>query len=246
MMASIAPSGRRARRYTAIMKPRLLLSVRTAAEAVIALASGADIIDVKEPANGALGCASQQTIHEIAQTLAAGIPVSIALGEWREMPDITLPHTTRWVKVGWHRASHATAIDWLRLQEHYAPIPLVGVVYADHVRVQAPPLETIFHWMKLRPQPNTGILIDTAIKDGRGLLHWCSLDQLKRYRDLCHRHHLFLALAGLLNMNDIHLLMKHIKPDIIAVRGAACAAGQRHAPIQTDRVRSLAACLRAG
>ncbi len=36
---------------------RLLVSVRSAAEAEIALSAGADLIDVKEPSRGSLGAA---------------------------------------------------------------------------------------------------------------------------------------------------------------------------------------------
>ena len=38
--------------------PGLLVSVRSAAEAITALEAGADVIDVKEPSRGALGAAS--------------------------------------------------------------------------------------------------------------------------------------------------------------------------------------------
>ena len=70
--------------------PRLLVSVRNAAEAHCVLGSGADIVDVKEPANGALGMANTATISEIAQLVTernrqggqpAMVEFSVALGE---------------------------------------------------------------------------------------------------------------------------------------------------------------------
>jgi len=78
------------------------VSVRNPDEALVAVRGGADIIDVKEPANGALGRASFSVIRSIAETLAAhsasvtsfsiggcgdaapGIAISVALGEVRE------------------------------------------------------------------------------------------------------------------------------------------------------------------
>ena len=42
--------------------PGLLVSVRSAAEALSALAGGADVIDVKEPNRGSLGAADDETI----------------------------------------------------------------------------------------------------------------------------------------------------------------------------------------
>ena len=52
------------------MLPRLLVSVRDAVEARFALVGGADIIDVKEPANGPLGMASPETMVEVATVVA--------------------------------------------------------------------------------------------------------------------------------------------------------------------------------
>lgn len=64
--------------------PQLLVSVRSAQEATAALAGGADIIDVKEPAKGPLGAASVETIQEIAKLVSQQspeTPITVALGE---------------------------------------------------------------------------------------------------------------------------------------------------------------------
>ena len=53
-----------------------------------------------------------------------------------------------------------------------------------------------------------------------------------------------LVLAGALDHHSILALKKHVKPDIIAVRGAACVGQRRQAQIQRDRVQSLVRCLR--
>ncbi len=227
------------------MPPRLLVSVRDAKEAGIACTAGADIIDVKEPRNGPLGRATSGVLREIAEGLPQNQPLSIALGEWYEpVMSTSLPSSARWAKVGWKHGVQATAVDWLERVRNTSPAQLIGVVYADHVRVQAPPFETILSWIRLAPQPSSGILIDTAIKDGCGLLHWCTLQQLRQYQKQCHRHGLFLALAGSLDLQSIVELKKFVNPDIIAVRGAACEGQRRQAQIQKDRVQSLVRCLR--
>lgn len=72
--------------------PRLLVSVRNAAEALSAIRGGADIIDVKEPSYGSLGRASLESLTAVEKCLtdtmsdatrAGGepVPLSIALGE---------------------------------------------------------------------------------------------------------------------------------------------------------------------
>ena len=68
--------------------PQLLVSVRNAVEAIAATEGGADIIDIKEPIRGSLGCAAPHVIREIADTLHKAQfpfrPLSVALGEMTE------------------------------------------------------------------------------------------------------------------------------------------------------------------
>ena len=75
--------------------PRLLVSVRNAKEALMAVRGGADIIDVKEPSKGSLGRASLENLLAIADVLrqqlqhsdrvgTEPVPLSVALGEVRE------------------------------------------------------------------------------------------------------------------------------------------------------------------
>ncbi|MDG2126708.1 MAG: (5-formylfuran-3-yl)methyl phosphate synthase [Fuerstiella sp.] len=68
------------------MTIQLLVSVRDAAEAVIAADSGADIVDVKEPEFGSLGFAGAATIRDIIDAVDGRIPVSAALGECLDWP----------------------------------------------------------------------------------------------------------------------------------------------------------------
>lgn len=60
---------------------QLLVSVRSAAEAEAALAGGAGLIDVKEPAAGPLGRADDETIAAVLEAVAGRRPVSAAWGE---------------------------------------------------------------------------------------------------------------------------------------------------------------------
>ena len=65
---------------------RLLVSVRSAAEAEAALTGGASVIDVKEPTRGALGRADDGAIADVVAAVAGRAPVSAALGELRDRP----------------------------------------------------------------------------------------------------------------------------------------------------------------
>src|SRR5256885_15086248 len=60
---------------------RLLVSVRGSVEARAALAGGADVIDAKDPARGALGPVQRDRLAAIRRVGGAARPVSAALGD---------------------------------------------------------------------------------------------------------------------------------------------------------------------
>ncbi len=233
---------------------QLLISVRSVQEAHEALAGGADIIDIKDPNRGSLGQASSEVIDSIHQQLPLSIPLSLALGEWYHPRTPLNPGRAQWVKVGLSglinsATRYRAQSTWIRLQTSVLPSRLVGVVYADQRRSKSIGFSTMLDWVTatqpLTSQP-AGILIDTFLKDGKGLLHWLSMEQLRHWQRRCQSRGVFLALAGSLTSCDVSALMKHARPDVIAVRGAACEGGARTSSVQADRVRSLLQCLRAG
>jgi len=226
---------------------RLLVSVRSTEEAKAALDGGADIIDVKEPNLGSLGMADSATIQGVVKLVAGRVPVSAALGEYVADPLIPDLDGVTWTKLGFRefwirRRDFKMLAPWLSLAEAIQPRRLVGVVYADHRRVFSPPFDVVFDWSRgfqVKGAHPAGILIDTAIKDEKGLLCWKSIPTLIQYQKRCRRAGLFLALAGCLNLEDIALLLDTVQPDIIAVRGAACGAKDRNGKINRSAVSRL-------
>ena len=87
----------------------LLVSVRSAAEAVAAVAGGASVIDVKEPDRGPLGRADVSVWREVRAVVPASIPVSVALGELAD-----------WVRFA-PTAAPEKPVDWLRFAPAIAP-----------------------------------------------------------------------------------------------------------------------------
>jgi len=69
---------------------RLLVSVRSAAEAKVAVESGADIVDAKEPAAGPLGAVGPGVLAEILRALPGEAPLGIALGDVRTERELGL------------------------------------------------------------------------------------------------------------------------------------------------------------
>jgi uncharacterized protein (UPF0264 family) len=85
-------------------------------------------------------------------------------------------------------------------------------------------------------------LLDTAIKDGRGLLDWLAPDALRSLVAEAHDAGLQVALAGALRAEDLPAI-RATGADIAGVRSAACIGAGRAGPLDGERVRALvAAC----
>lgn len=230
-------------------RPRLLVSVRSGAEAEAALTGGADIIDVKDPAQGPLGCSSLAVIAEVAQMLrnhsSRSVPLSAALGELREYPPRPeLPADCAWVKFG---LSGLAKTDWNRRwaavrQELRALLPqtqLIPVIYADWRTCSAPPPQEVMGVAREADIP--GILFDTYHKRGNSLLDHLSIPDLSMFIAEIHAADRFVALAGSIDIPQLPDLID-LRPDILAVRSAACVGG-RLGRVDAQRVAALVAAI---
>ena len=221
---------------------RLLVSVRSAVEAEAALAGGAALIDVKEPARGALGRADDAIIVEVVRVVAGRAPVSAALGELRDIPHDNMPSclsSLAFVKCGLAGCSIDDGYDWRSELDAMgrAPCRMAAVAYADWRRARAPSPDDVCAFVCQRP--GWGLLLDTWSKDGLTLLDWMSRVEVDHLCRVCHNAGAPIALAGSLGRSLIRTL-KPTAPDWFAVRGAACQGLQRNAAIDADKVRELA------
>jgi len=220
---------------------RLLVSVRSAGEAEAALCGGAQLIDVKEPASGALGAASLPTIAAVVRKVAGRALVSAALGELPELDQrhVELPTSVALAKIG--LAGCARLTDWQeRLGRAYAALPpevaRVGVVYADWKHAESPEPEQVL--LTVVNLSVSAILIDTFDKSGGTTLSAWERPRLREFISAVRGQRLPVVLAGSLSERDIDEAVS-LSPDWIAVRRAACAAGRTSA-ISWERVARLA------
>ena len=65
---------------------RLMISVTSAEEAHAAMAGGAEILDVKNPAEGSLGAQSPSIIREIKSLISDRVELSAAIGDMPNLP----------------------------------------------------------------------------------------------------------------------------------------------------------------
>jgi uncharacterized protein (UPF0264 family) len=230
---------------------KLLVSVVDAGEARVAAAAGADIVDVKNPAEGSLGAPPPAVIAAVRAAVPAELPVSAAIGD---MPD--LPGTAAlaalgaarsgatFVKVGlWGVSTEDDAVELLRAVHDGAPdAVVVAAAYADARRVAHAPLAPELLPRVARAAGVGVCLLDTAVKDGRGLLEWLSPLALAALVADAHAAGLEMALAGALRAEDLPVI-RDTAADIAGVRSAACGDGRRSGPLDAARVRALvAAC----
>jgi uncharacterized protein (UPF0264 family) len=219
----------------------LLISVRDAAEARLALDAGAGLIDVKEPARGPLGRADDAVLTAVLEAVAGRRPVSAALGELSD--GAALPAGLGGLAfVKWGLAG--AAADWperlatLRRQvEAASACAVVVAAYADHRRAGAPAPREVCH--QAVAAGHRAVLLDTFAKDGTTLLDWLSLTELAELVLACRAGGVRVALAGGLGPRHIEALL-HLRPDWFAVRGSACAGGARGGTLDGGRVRALA------
>ncbi len=240
---------------------QLLVSVRSAQEAEAALRGGAGLIDVKEPAHGSLGRASDEVIADVLRVVASRRPVSAALGElvegggWRvEGEELFSPSTlhpapsTRLAYVKWGLASAASSWPLLlceatrRMTEQLPNCRAVAVAYADWQRAAAPRPEEVCSFALEKAMG--AFLLDTWNKDGSTLLDWLPLNEIERLRNRCRAAGIPMALAGSLGAAEIRTLLP-LRPDWFAVRGAVCPRRQRESEIDESKVRQLASMVRA-
>jgi uncharacterized protein (UPF0264 family) len=225
---------------------RLLVSVTSAGEARLAVAGGVDVVDVKNPAEGSLGAPAPAVVEAVRAVVPAELPVSAAIGDMPHLPGTAALAAlgaarsgASYVKVGlWGSATEDEAVALLSAVRDAAGVPVIAAAYADAGR--APGLAPELLVAAARRAGVAGCLLDTAVKDGRGLFEWLAPEALTAMSAEAHEAGLEIALAGALRAEDLPAV-RATGADIAGVRSAACRDGRRTGPLDPDRIASLRA-----
>lgn len=215
-------------------RPAFLASVTNADEAEIALAGGADIIDCKDPASGALGALAASTVRGIVSRVSGRLPVSATIGDLPSDPQVMSASAIAMaqtgvdiVKIGFfgdedpREAISAAGAACSPLAQ------LVAVLMAD----RDPDFEVL---PVLRRAGFAGVMLDTADKAAGSLTTVLSVRQLTQFLRVARDNDLFAGLAGSLRESDIAGLAR-VETDMLGFRGALCPSG-RKGVIEGDRV----------
>lgn len=226
---------------------RLLVSVRNAEEARAALAGGAEIIDAKEPALGALGAVQVGVLREILAAVNGMRPVSAALGDSGDVDSLVSASReaaeagAMFVKVGFAdvrelgavRARLARVMDGALLPS--SPCAVVAVAYADWDEVGGAAPSTVL--AAAAAEGAMGVLVDTVRKDGAGLFRCLGRAALGSLVQEARERSLLVALAGRITVDDMAFAYE-AGAEIVGVRGAACEHG-REGRVRESKVREL-------
>jgi uncharacterized protein (UPF0264 family) len=222
-------------------KAKLLVSVRSADEAGVALEAGADLIDVKEPARGPLGMAHHETVAAVLEVVNDRVPVSAALGEWSEAIltaahwHLELPLTyVKWGLAG-YKGGPGWGEDLLQTRRDVpAPVEVVATAYADWEKANSvPPAEVVKFAKRFRYR---AFLLDTFHKDGRSLFDHMDAGEVAELIESLQRGGVIVALGGSLKPEQARLLGR-VAPDYYAVRGSVCIGGKRDSELDPLRVK---------
>ena len=213
----------------------LLASVTSPTEATLALNAGVDILDLKNPADGALGRLPLSTVRQIVTAIGGRLPVSATVGD----PPQPIEQLT-----GVINHYRQTGIDYIKvglidtdsvaaLQPLTSHTRLIAVLFAD----RRLPFATVLP--QLQQAGFTGAMIDTFDKHQGRLRDWLSDVELADFVGHCRELRLLSGLAGSLGIEDIDPLLA-IGPDYLGFRGALCNEHHRQQqlnPAALDTIR---------
>ena len=148
-----------------------LASIQSLDEAKILLPSLPDILDIKNPSEGALGALNAVSVASIIDFIAKRCLTSATIGDLPMQAEIINPAmqamaTTGidYVKVGLFPDQHLTdCLAEMATTIQQLSVPVIAVLFADKMPVQnVVPI--------LKRYGFTGVMVDTASKDGQHLL----------------------------------------------------------------------------
>ena len=226
-------------------KVSMLASVVDAREALLCLEGGADVIDCKDPAQGALGAVAEAVAREVVEAVGGRAPVSATIGD---LPCETGPVTAAtlamaatgvdFVKIGLFGAG-AEAAEVIRalggLEGKLGKARLVGVLFAD----QDPDFGLI---AAMADAGFAGVVLDTADKAAGRLPQVMAAARLEEFVGRARAAGLFCGLAGSLRAGDIAGLAR-LSPDLLGFRGALCREYKRTASLDGGRIAEIRAAL---
>jgi uncharacterized protein (UPF0264 family) len=217
---------------------QLLISVTSVEEAKLALIHGADIIDLKDPASGALGALSLPIIQAILTLVDVKKPVSATIGDLAMQTGLIIPAVEALValKVDFIKIGFLPNDDYHAVLKGLQPIAasgikLIAVQFAEH-QYDSNLMTT------LKISGFIGVMLDTSKKNGLSLFDHYSHKQCENFAQQARKNGLSFGLAGSLKLEHI-AQAKLYKPNYIGFRGGVCLNSQRQLRLDLNKLAAV-------
>ncbi len=217
---------------------KMLASVNSLREALLIQSFNADVIDLKQPEQGALGALPVEDVENIVANLDADTVVSATIGDLPMQVEFVLPAA---------RAMAATGVDYVKIgffpggdwqaciaglaevaAKGYA---LIAVLFAD----TKPDFAVID---SLRRAGFSGVMLDTMDKTLGSLTQIMPYAELEAFVVKAKDAGFLTGLAGSLKASDIETLLP-LEADYLGFRGALCKEHCRTAQLDKDSIADI-------
>lgn len=224
----------------------MLASVNSAEEAALVLSANVDIIDLKQPALGALGALEADLVKKIVAGIDSHCPVSATVGDLPMQPDIVFNAVKAMAETGvdYIKIGFFPDGDWQGTMDKlsaltqaapssgwpaaYTPLALIAVLFAD----ARPDFNII---ASLKNAGFKGVMLDTMDKKNGSLTQVMVKTDIAQFVRLAKAHQLICGLAGSLRLEDIPELVLY-QPDYLGFRGALCLQHNRTAQLSQQAI----------
>ena len=215
----------------------MLASVNSLEEALLVLSENVDIIDLKNPASGALGALDIKVAKAIISALDGRLPISATIGDLPMQPGLIINavEQTRetgvdYIKIGFLPGEGPAQVI-RELANLATKVKLIGVLFAD-----ANPDFGLIE--RLASAGFRGIMLDTFAKTIGSLTQIMPQPEINQFISLAKSKGLICGLAGSLRKEDVPALLPY-QPDYLGFRGALCDQNNRVGRISALSVRSI-------
>ncbi len=216
-----------------------LASVQSLDEAKTLEQTLPDILDLKDPASGALGALPLSVVKSVVAWVDGRCETSATIGDQLMKAEIISPAVN---------AMAATGVDYVKVGLFADPAlesclsglkqtlselnrPVIAVIFADQTK-------DICLVSSIKQAGFSGVMVDTASKNGQGLLQHWSEAELSSFITEARKHGMLCGMAGALAIEDIDSL-ESLGADYLGFRSALCERRQRTATLQAERALAI-------
>ncbi len=221
---------------------KLLVSPKTLEEAkVVVKHEEVDFIDCKNPSEGSLGANFPWIIKQMKDLIQFNDSqlLSATIGDFPNLPGSASLAAlgaavagADIIKIGLKGPTTENECIFLMnkvvkaVKDFNKNIKIVAAGYADKIRMESSPDFLSLPVIAAKSGADI-VMLDTYIKDGKGLFDFLNVEQLKLFKDKAKEFNLEVALAGNLRKDSLPKI-KEIWPEIIGVRSLVCEGYDRN------------------